>query len=88
MKNPLARNCVQPQSAAACTPFHPPSKDSYEPTLSDESRELGLEIDMGSDPKNKPNMKTQPKRVRLLLEPENGPLTQTKKLKPLINAPM
>ena len=34
--------------------FHPPSKDPYEPTFSDESIELGLEIDMGSDPKNNP----------------------------------
>ena len=51
MKNSLARDCVQPQTS---TPFHPPTKDPYEPTISDESRELGLETNMGSDPKKQP----------------------------------
>ena len=76
MKNHLAREFVQPQTS---TLFHPHSNDPYEPTLSDESKELGLEIDMGSNPKTTPKMKTQPKTVPLFLEPENMPLTQVKK---------
>ena len=52
MKNLLARNCVQPQTS---TP-RPPSNDPYDPNLSDESIELGLEIDMGSNSKNNPEI--------------------------------
>ena len=51
MKNPSSRNCVQPQTS---TPSRPPSNDLYEPTLSNESIELGLEIDMCLKPKNYP----------------------------------
>ena len=49
MKNHLDRDSVQPQSS---TPFRPPSNDPYEPTLSDESIELGLEIDTDQNPQN------------------------------------
>ena len=49
MKNHLDRDCVQPQTS---TPFRPPTNDPYEPTLSDESIELGLEIDMVPNPQN------------------------------------
>ena len=48
------RNCVQPQTS---TPFYPPSNDPYDPTLSDESIDLGLEIDSGSETKNNPENK-------------------------------
>ena len=85
MKNKSVRNCVHPQIS---TPFDPPSKDPYEPILSDESTELGLKIEMVSNPENNPNMKTQPKTVPLLQERENGPLTKAKKPKPLVNVLM
>ena len=42
MKNSSSRNCAQPQTS---TPSRPPSNVPYEPTLSDESIELALEID-------------------------------------------
>ena len=74
MKSPLARNCVQPQTG---NPLHPPSNDPYEPTLSDESIDLGSEIDSVSDPNTHPENKNPTKNGNLL-EPENGPLTQAK----------
>ena len=50
MKNHLDRDSVlQPQIS---TPFRPPSNNPYEPTLSGESIELGLEIDTDPNPKN------------------------------------
>ena len=49
MKNHLNRDSVQPQTS---TLFRPPSNDSYEPTLSDESIELGLDIDTDTNPRN------------------------------------
>ena len=49
MKNHLDRDSVQPQSS---TPFRPPSNDPYEPTLSNESKELGLEVDRDPNPQN------------------------------------
>ena len=45
----LDRDSVQPQTS---TPFRPPSNDPHEPTLSDESIELGLEIDTDPNPQN------------------------------------
>ena len=38
---------MQPQIS---TPFRPPSNNTYEPTLSVDSIELGLEIDMDKNP--------------------------------------
>ena len=49
MKIHLDRDSVQPQTS---TPFRPPSNDPYDPTLSDESIELGLEIGMDPNPQN------------------------------------
>ena len=49
MKKNLDPDSVQPQTS---TPFRPPSNDPYEPTLSDESIELGLDIDTDPNPQN------------------------------------
>ena len=42
----------QLDTAQTSTPFRSPSNDSYEPTLSDESIEWGLEIDTDPNPQN------------------------------------
>ena len=60
-QNPLCLEygkLFSPQLRAAANrhplPSPPPSNAPFEPTLSEESIELGLEIDMGSNPKNNP----------------------------------
>ena len=46
---PFAHKCAQPQTS---TRFHPPSKDPYEPSISDDSIDLVLQINFGLDSKD------------------------------------
>ena len=51
-------------------PFRPPSNDPYEPTLSDDSVKLGLEIDMDPNPQNENGTTFSKTRKRALDEGE------------------
>ena len=52
--SPKHEKSFRPRLRAAANkhPFRPHSNDSYEPTVSDDSIELGLEIDMDPNPQN------------------------------------
>ena len=85
MNNPFTQKREQSQTS---TLFHPPANDPNELTHSDDSVDLGLEIDSGIDPKNNPDNENPTENGNAFNRAQKGALTQAKKPKPLINVLM